>query len=198
MVGMKFRALTAVEEAVRRYPDDPTAWYVLGEWRMLDHCGWPIAGPPAGSLEAFTRAIALDPGFAPAYEHVPQLLLLLGRPEEARHYAAAYLALDSTSPNRSSTRLLALLLDPSDSGRAEAERMLDTASVSTLWRTGIDLALASWPDTAETAIRLLRRLGERAGAPVVTRRGSSTRSRGQRTWPHALRLPRSPAGGLQR
>ena len=33
-VRMKFRAVAAVEEAVRRYPEDPMAWYVLGEWRM--------------------------------------------------------------------------------------------------------------------------------------------------------------------
>ena len=38
--------------------------------------------------------------------------------------------------------------------------MLDTASVCTIWGAGIDQGLASWPDTAETAVRLLRRLGE--------------------------------------
>jgi tetratricopeptide (TPR) repeat protein len=159
-VSMLFRTLTTVEETVRRYPEDPLAWHVLGEWRMPDHMPWPIASPPARSLEAFTRAIALDPGFGPAYEHMPALLLALGRPDEARRSAATYLALDSTSPHRSETRLAALLLDPSAAARAEAEQMLDTASVSTIWMTAFAQHLASWPDTAETAIRLLRRLGE--------------------------------------
>jgi serine/threonine-protein kinase len=159
-VRMKFRTLTTVEEAVRRYPEDPMAWHVLGEWRMPDHMPWPIASPPAKSLEAFARAIALDPGFGPAYEHMPALLLALGRPDEARRSAATYLALDSTSPHRSEIRLAALLLDPGPGGRAEAERMLDTASVYTIWGAAINQQLASWPDTAETAIRLLRRLGE--------------------------------------
>jgi eukaryotic-like serine/threonine-protein kinase len=158
-VHLKFRAVSAAEEAVRRYPEDPVSWYALGEWRM-NHEPWPIAGPPAVSLEAFTRAIALDPGFGPAYEHMPALLLSLGRPEESRRYAATYLALDSTAQYRSEIRLAALLLDSSATARAEAERMLDTASVYTIWGAAINQRLESWPDTAETAIRVLRRLGE--------------------------------------
>ena len=160
-VHLKFRAVSAAEEAVRRYPEDPMAWYVLGEWRMWSgHEPWPIAGPPAVSLEAFTRAIALDPGFGPAYEHMPALLLALGSTEEARRHAATYMALNSTSPQTSGTRLAARLLDPSAAGRAEAERMLDTASVHTVWGAVFSQGLDYWPDTGETAIRVLRRLGE--------------------------------------
>jgi serine/threonine-protein kinase len=155
---MKLRSLTAVEEAVRRYPEDPMSWYELGNWRSSDP--WPIAAPPAVRLEAFARAIALDPGFAPPYEQMPGLLLKLGRPEEARQSAATYLALYPTSPHRSPIRLAALLLDPSATGRAEAEQILDTASVFTVWLAVIHQEIASWPDTAETAIRVLRRLGE--------------------------------------
>jgi eukaryotic-like serine/threonine-protein kinase len=164
-VRMRFRMVTAVEEAVRRYPEDPMAWYALGEQRMYNHQPWPIARPPAASLEAFSRAIALDPGFAPPYQHMPELLLALGRTEEARRHAAAYLALDSTSPTTSSTRLAALLLDPSTTRRAEAERMLDTASIHTVFWGVFDQGLAYWPDTAETAIRVLRRLGEPGRSP---------------------------------
>jgi eukaryotic-like serine/threonine-protein kinase len=157
---MKFRAVGAVEEVVRRYPEDPKAWYWLAEWRMATHAAWPIAVPPAVSLETFARAIALDPGFGPAYEHMPALYLALGRPDEARRSAATYLALDSTSPQTSGTRLAARLLDPSAAGRAEAERMLDTASVHTVWGAVFSQGLDYWPDTGETAIRVLRRLGE--------------------------------------
>jgi serine/threonine-protein kinase len=157
---MKFRAVAAAEEAVRRYPEDPMAWYVLGEWRMAwGHVEWPIAVPPAVSLEAFARAGTLDPGFGPAYEHMPALYVALGRPDEARRSAATYLALDSTSPYRSEIRLAALLLDSSATARTEAERMLDTASVYTVWGAAIN-QLSFWTDTGETAIRLLRRLGE--------------------------------------
>jgi tetratricopeptide (TPR) repeat protein len=162
-VRMKFRMVTAVEEAVRRYPEDPRAWYELGELRMFSgHGPPPIARPPAASLEAFSRAIALDSGFAPPYEHMPELLLALGRTEEARRHAATYLALDSTShnPNKSAIRLVTLLLSPSAAGRAAAEGMLDTASIHTVWGSVFGGGLDYWPDTAETAIRVLRRLGE--------------------------------------
>jgi eukaryotic-like serine/threonine-protein kinase len=158
---MRLQQLTTVEEAVRRYPKDPMVWYELGEWRMWSgHDPWPLAGPPAVSLEAFARAITLDPGFGPAYEHMPALYLALGRPDEARRSAATYLALDSTAQYSSEIRLAALLLDSSATARAEAERMLDTASVHTVWGAIFSQGLESWPDTAETAIRLLRRLGE--------------------------------------
>jgi eukaryotic-like serine/threonine-protein kinase len=161
-VRMKFRGVAAIEEAVRRYPEDPKAWYELGESRMNSHQPWPIARSPAASLEAFSRAITLDPGFAPSYEHTPELLMALGRPEEARRHMAAYLALDSTShnPNKSATRLAALLLAPSAAGRADAERMLDTASIHTVFGSVFNQGLDYWPDTAETAIRVLRRLSE--------------------------------------
>ena len=157
----------------------------------------PLPAPPAASLEAFARAIALDPGFGPAYEHMPALLLALGRPDEARRSAATYLALDSTSPHRSEIRLAALLLDPSATGRAEAERMLDTASVHTIWGAAINQQLASWPDTAETAIRLLRRLGEPGrgaggGVPWVLDSVIVAAVPGSRA-----RVPRPPARGLR-
>ena len=157
---LKFRAVAAAEEAVRRYPEDPRPGMRSGNGACATHAPWPIAVPPAVSLEAFTRAIALDPGFGPAYEHMPALFLALGRPDEARRSAATYLALDSTARYRSEIRLAALLLDSSRASRAEAERMIDTASVHTVWGAAINQHLVSWPDTAETAIRLLRRLGE--------------------------------------
>jgi hypothetical protein len=60
------------------------------------------------------------------------------------------------------------LLDPNAASRAEAERTLDTASVYTISEVAMGKVI-SWPDTAETAIRLLRRLGDRGrsagGAP---------------------------------
>jgi serine/threonine-protein kinase len=203
--SMRMRAFGLVGEAVRRYPQHPLAWYVFGEWRM-NHEPWPMAAPPAVSLEAFTRAIALDPGFALPYEHMPGLLLTLGRVEEARHAAAAYLALDPTSPHRSSMRLAALLLDPSDSARHEVERIIDTGSVFTLW--GAAFELFSWPDTAEAAIRLMRRLGDpgrdATGGPAWVRDSVmwpqylavalQLRGRLREAWAADERLLRQPSG----
>ena len=192
MARMWLRVLTPVEEAVRRYPEDPMVWYELGEWRM-NHEPWPIAAPPDVSLQAFTRAIALDPGFAPPYEHMSALLVSLGRPEEARGYAATYLALDPTSPHRSEIRLASLLLDSSATGRAEAERMLDTASVFTIWGAVLSQRVSDWPDTAETAIRALRRLGD----PGRDATGGPPWVRDSAMWPQYLAVALQGRGHLR-
>jgi hypothetical protein len=85
-------------------------WYEVGDARF--HEAPPLGGIPGPALEAFDRAIALDPGFAPAYEHTVQLALRLNRPDLARKYAAAYLRLDPTDVNAPAIRLAALMLDP--------------------------------------------------------------------------------------
>jgi serine/threonine-protein kinase len=192
MARMWVRVLTPVEEAVRRYPEDPMVWYEFGEWHM-DHEPWPIAGPPEVSLQAFTRAIALDPGFAPPYEHMSALLVSLGRLEEARDYAATYLALDPTSPHRAEIRLASLLLDSSATGRAEAERMLDTASVFTIWGAVLSQRVADWPDSAETAIRALRRLGD----PGRDATGGPAWVRDSAMWPQYLAVALLARGHLR-
>ena len=88
-------------------------------------------------------------------------------------------------------RLAALLLDPSDTARGEAERILDTGSVFTLW--GAAFELFSWPDTAETTIRVLRGLGDPGrdateGPPWV---------RDSAMWPQYLALALQHRGHLR-
>jgi eukaryotic-like serine/threonine-protein kinase len=157
LVAFRFRSLGAVEEAVRRYPGDPEAWYVLGEVRL--HEPRPISTPPATTFETFARAIALDSGFAPAYEHMPNLAFRLGRPELARRYAAKYLTLYPAGGSASDTRLAALGLDPSRAGAAETARLIDTASVHTIFGAAFNI-LSFSTDSPETKVRLLRRIGE--------------------------------------
>ena len=153
-VGFRFRSLAALEEAVRRYPGDPEAWYVLGETRMH-----PIGTPPATTFETFSRTIALDSGFAPAYEHMPDLAIQLGRPDLARHYAATYLSLSPDAGRTSHIRLALLALDPTQPGAVDTARLVDSASVGVLWRAAMDI-LAFFTDSAETQVRLLRKLGD--------------------------------------
>jgi tetratricopeptide (TPR) repeat protein len=153
-----YRSVAALEEAVRRYPGAPEAWYALGEARY--HAPRPLVAPPATVFKTFARTIALDSGFAPAYEHMPGLALRLGRPDLARHYANAYVSLDPTARNSSDTRLVALLLDRARDADSEAARLIDTASVHTLFEAVLDGSLALWPDSGETAVRLIRRMGE--------------------------------------
>jgi tetratricopeptide (TPR) repeat protein len=62
--------LELVRANVRRYPDDPEAWFQLGDWYY--HHGGEAFIDPGESSKAFARSIALAPGSAPldAYIHV--------------------------------------------------------------------------------------------------------------------------------
>ncbi|HUF88583.1 MAG TPA: protein kinase [Gemmatimonadota bacterium] len=57
-----------LQEATRKYPDDPDAWYFLGEsyW----HGGEQLLSNQDESEKAFRIVVELDPGFAPAYIHL--------------------------------------------------------------------------------------------------------------------------------
>lgn len=57
-----------LREAVREDPDDPHAWYWLGE--SYYHGGGEMLVQPWEFVDAFEHAIELDPFFAPAYEHL--------------------------------------------------------------------------------------------------------------------------------
>jgi eukaryotic-like serine/threonine-protein kinase len=150
----RYQAVAVLEEAARRYPSDPEIWYTLGEHRY--HDGPPIGDGPA-ALDAFERAIRLDPGFAPAYEHVVRLEMQRGRPDLALRYAQAYAALDPTDVNAPSLRLVAFALDSGGVGAPAATRAIRSASAAALFRAGLE-HLGLWPDSAETAIALLREL----------------------------------------
>jgi serine/threonine-protein kinase len=62
--------IAAAESAVAAYPDQPDAWYYLGDWYF--HVGDLIGLPHASSrsLAALERAMSLDPDFLGPREHV--------------------------------------------------------------------------------------------------------------------------------
>jgi hypothetical protein len=138
-----------------------------------------VGGVPGPALEAFDRAIALDPGFAPAYEHTVNLAIRLNRPDLARKYADAYLRLDPTDVNAPGIRLAALMLDPARSDAPETARLIDGAPTFVL----LDALnhLGWWADSGEAALRLLR--------PLARRKASSF-------WPDTLMLHQFLAAGL--
>jgi len=159
------RLFTTLDEAVGRYPNDPEAWYDLGDARMH----WPLVGrtTPGQILEAFDRAIALDSAFGPAYIHPVEVALQLGRPAAARRYLAAYLALDQADLNSEGMGLVERLLARPPPSPAKVQGQIDTASSYVL--------AAAWsvmrhlPDSAETDVGLARALvgSRRTGDPVL-------------------------------
>jgi len=178
---LRHRLFTTLDEAARRFPGDPEVWQAVGEAGYHDgQPGVPQAAP-SQVLQAFDRAIALDSGFAPAYSHVVEYAMAIGRADLAQRYARAYLALNPPVPDATGLRLAALLLDPARSQTPEVARLIDTMAVSRLWMAGVE-HLGAWADSGETAIRLLEALprGRRSVA------GSAPWMSDTLMWPQSL------------
>jgi serine/threonine-protein kinase len=147
------RRLTAtLADATRRYPDDPLAWYALGDARY--HFLRIMGATDQETLDPFDRALALDSAFAPAYIHPVELALDAGGPSPARRYLAAYLGRDPTDVGATAMRLVERLLDQTQVGSSALARTLDTISPDVL--VGAGAALRLWPDSTEIGVRLAR------------------------------------------
>jgi serine/threonine-protein kinase len=198
------RLFAILEEATRRYPDDPEVWYALGDARFHFGDAPGLGGSMALSLTAFDRAIALDSSFGPSYIHPVDLALNLGGPDSARRYIRAYLALDPKDINAQGIRLVARLIDPDEARRPETRRLLDTVPSQVLIHV-IAGGLGRWPDTAETGLRLLQaRLATPGASDSAQLAGATLRQfamgvlfyRGH--WGEAAELAQNPemAGGV--
>jgi tetratricopeptide (TPR) repeat protein len=65
-------AIGLARRAAQTYPDDPEFWEVYGE--ALYHSGSEMVYSAQETLEAFSRALELDPAFGPLYIHPLELL----------------------------------------------------------------------------------------------------------------------------
>ena len=145
-----------MEAATRRYPDDPEAWYLLGE--TADHFG-PFAGRSMGEvLRAFDRSLALDSAFAPAYIHPIEVSAKDG-PAAIQRYLRPYLAMAPKEEEAEGGRLMAALLAPGVTA-ADVPRITERASMAGLFSA--QSILGSLPDREELGVALMRR-GHRGG-----------------------------------
>ncbi|HEX9292814.1 MAG TPA: serine/threonine-protein kinase [Gemmatimonadales bacterium] len=145
------RLIATLDEAVRRYPNDPELWYMLGDARF--HAGSLARLPLHASLDAFDRAIALDSAFTPSYVHAVPMGFEYGGTEAGRRYATAFLAAGAMGEYAKSTDLVARLSEPATRAKAIAY-LADSADnhlVQTVWA-----AVGRWLDSAETTVAFLR------------------------------------------
>ena len=145
------RLIATLDDAVRRYPNDPELWYMLGDARF--HAGYLARVPLRASLEAFDRSIALDSAFTPSYVHAVPLGLEYGGTQAGRRYASAFLEAGAMGEYARSTELVVRLLDPST--RADAITYLADSADNHLFQT-VWLALGRWTDSAETVVAVMR------------------------------------------
>jgi serine/threonine-protein kinase len=157
------RLFATLNEAARRYDEDPEVWYELGEARF--HFGYWHGISADDAQRAFDRAIQLDSTFAPAYIHPVELALTRDGSRAALRYAAAYAAGRSGAAKGAGIPLVARLLRP-DADRLDLAGLLDTIPTDAIHNAWLTLLV--WPDSAETATRLLRYLihGRRGQVPI--------------------------------
>jgi serine/threonine-protein kinase len=145
------RLIATLDDAVRRYPNDPELWYMLGDARF--HAGNLARLQPHAALEAFDRAIALDSAFTPSYVHAIALGIDEGGTEAGRRYAHAFLAAGAMGTYAQSTDLVIRLMDSAT--RAKAITYLADSADSHLLMA-VWLALGRWMDSAETMVAMVR------------------------------------------
>ena len=153
------RLFATLGDGVTRYPNDPEVWYALGEARYHLGYGSAVDVTDEQVLDAFSRSIALDSGFAPAYIHATELAFQLRDRETGRKYARAYLALNPTDRDAAGIRLVERITDPSQAKSPETLRMLDTLPHDVV--ASAFNALSRWPDSAQTSLDLLRAIARR-------------------------------------
>jgi tetratricopeptide (TPR) repeat protein len=78
----------ALEEAVRKYPDDPEAWFLLAETYL--HVGGATYGTFDETRQAVEQAVTLDPNFGPYRVHQAHLAVLAGDRAGAEDARDAY------------------------------------------------------------------------------------------------------------
>jgi hypothetical protein len=108
---------------------------------------------------AFERSIALDPGFAPAYIHAIEYAFQLRGRGVGRRYTAAYLALGPTDEAADEVRLIDRVTDPARAAGPATLRAIDSLPSSVV--RGAMYSLRRWPDSAQTAVALVRAVARR-------------------------------------
>jgi len=124
--------IALLSDVTRRYPDNPEAWYFLGD--RYFHDGEQVLAGREESERAFRRVVALDPGFAPAYIHLIQNAFS-HRPDSARadSLMKAYRRLAPTSGSNLEQRLALDLAFGDPTTRNEAWAALDTLPLEVGW-----------------------------------------------------------------
>ena len=157
------RLFATLEEAIRRYPDDPEAWFDLGEARyhfgdwLVRQVGWQA------KLEAFERSIALDSLFAPAYYHPVALSYDLGDSVGARRFAETAIRLNPRSKQTKAFQAIHRLIALGDS--VAQEQVLDTLSDDILRE--VYTILERWSDPAGLPLRVVRHAARAAHTQTV-------------------------------
>ena len=125
--GRVYETLAILNEAVRLYPDDMEAWYVLGD--TYYHLGYQaLEDAPAQTERAFGRALELDPSVGPTHIHLIENAFALGDSALARRRIDAFREISGGSPTLQASEISYSVAFGDDQAREAAYAVLDTAA----------------------------------------------------------------------
>ncbi len=136
-------------QATERYPTDALMWYLLGDLRFHRDPHFS----DAEALHDFNRSIDADSDFVPSYIHAVEISSRWGY-DAAMRYAKPYFARSSGDHDSRSKQLALALAAPGGARDAKRWAVVDTAPLSDV--TTAAGSILRMPDSAETAVRLLR------------------------------------------
>lgn len=120
----------SLKEAVRKYPDDARAWFLLAETYI--HVGGSTYGTLDDIWEAVHRASTLDPSFAPYLVHVAEIAILRGDSVAARQAIDKYVKLTGGRTGLSHIELAIPLILGTEEQAAAALKSAPGLPVNTL------------------------------------------------------------------
>jgi serine/threonine-protein kinase len=130
--------LAKLEEAARKVPDSPEAWFQLGDKYYHEGALYGLTDADARSLDAFRRSLVLDtanltnPNAEPL-EHFAELGLAAGDSVTVLRLISLALAQDSTGESADEHRLALLRASGDTAGVARWYARLDRSSLRTLF-----------------------------------------------------------------
>ena len=159
-LGLARRLFATIDEAIKRYPDDPEVWYEAGE--AWEHHGYGSVATvdDAEIFAAFDKSIALDSSFGPAYHHAIEYGFQLYGRETGRSYTRKYLSRRPTETAAEAVRLLDAITNPR-AREADVERLLAEAQPVALFDAW--WMIRRWPDPADFPVKLITALASRFG-----------------------------------
>lgn len=120
-------AIDQVKRTADKYPDDPEAQFMLGEFYV--HYGPTLLVDLAETRDVLEAAIKLDPNFGPSYVHAIEFAIAEGDTEATRAMLDRYRRVAGSDTERTEGLGLAVDLTLGDSlEQANARAALDTAS----------------------------------------------------------------------
>ena len=155
------RLLGALDQAARRYPEDPEVWYSLALAQFT--YGQALGYSSPGIAQVVDRSIRLDSSFAPAYLSG---ILLAGRNGDEpalRRYARAYLKHGPAGAQADAIKLMFALVGADE---AQRKRLIESASDAVLFGTYNKISWST--DSSELAVQIARDLVRRSHSASPT------------------------------